>query len=310
MRSFNRITPIVFLSIAACGGGHVQLPQLNTLQLGDTSGLVARGEYIVRNVAVCGHCHAADPEKNADGPLSGGFEFRDWRLGTVRAANLTSDSTTGLGRWTEAEIMRAIRSGEDREGHLIAPVMPYGWFGAMSDRDALAIARYLKTLPPVRNEVRNNTNLAYAFGKLFFLKVKAPKFDPVPARGATAEYGRYLSQHVALCADCHTPRGGMQQKPQMSKLFSGNPKPPKGFPAKPANLTPDGDTGIGNWAEEEFLKTIETGVDPDDHKLHDFMPYRYVRRMTGDDLRAIYRFLRTLPPIRHEIPHEHEHEGH
>ncbi|HEY0305334.1 MAG TPA: c-type cytochrome, partial [Longimicrobiales bacterium] len=150
MHPLHRNLSLCALALAAaCGGGHVQLPELTQLQ--DTAGLAARGEYIVRSVAVCGHCHAADPQKNPDGPLSGGFAFKNWRIGTARAANLTPDMETGLGRWSEAEIVRAIRNGEDREGHLITPVMPYEWFREMSDRDALAVARYLKSLTPVRN---------------------------------------------------------------------------------------------------------------------------------------------------------------
>src|SRR5687768_3628333 len=138
---------VLVFCLAACGGGSVALPRLDVSVIGDTTGLAARGEYIVRNVAVCGHCHAADP-KNPDGPLSGGFAFKNWRLGTIRAANITSDTLTGIGHWRDAELVRAIRSGQHRDGDLIAPVMPYEWFNGMSDRDALAIARYLKSTEP------------------------------------------------------------------------------------------------------------------------------------------------------------------
>lgn len=158
--------------LASCGGGHVPLPALSASTVGDTTGMVQRGEYIVRNVAVCGHCHAADP-RDADGPLSGGMAFRNWRLGTLLAANLTPDVETGLGAWSEAEIVRAIRSGEDREGHTLAPVMPYAWFRGMSERDALAIARYLKSLPPVRNPLRNRPSLVYRAARVFALDRKS-----------------------------------------------------------------------------------------------------------------------------------------
>lgn len=292
------------LAASACGGGDVQLPQLAAARMQDTTGLVTRGQYIVRSVAVCGHCHAADPQKNPDGPLSGGYAFKNWRIGTVRASNLTSDNATGLGAWSEAEIVRAIRNGEDRDGDILAPVMPYEWFHEMSDRDALSVARYLKTLPPVRNEVKNNTNLIYKFAKVFFLKVKSGEVTNAPTRAPVPDYGEYLANHVALCADCHTPRGGLQAKPKLDELFAGDASP-SGFPANPANLTPDTATGIGKWSEADFIRTIRTGTDPGGHKLDPFMPYQYLRRMTDDDLRAIYRYLRTLRPIRNEVPHRH-----
>jgi mono/diheme cytochrome c family protein len=274
----------------------------------DTAGLIARGEYIVRNVAVCGHCHAADPEKNPDGPLSGGFAFRNWRIGTVRASNLTPDNETGLGLWSEAEIVRAIRNGEDREGHLIAPVMPYEWLHEMSDRDALAVARYLKAQAPVHNEIDSDHSFIYTLARTFILRVKSGSHQQSPARGATPRYGQYLANHVALCADCHTPRGGLQARPQKDRLFAGDASPPEGFPANPANLTPDDETGIGKWSEADFLNTIHTGKDPEGHELHRFMPYEQFQRMTDDDLRAIYHYLRAIPPIRNKVPHkEHQH---
>lgn len=287
---------------AACGGGNVPLPDLSLSTVGDTAGLVERGEYLVRSVAVCGHCHAAEPQRDPDGPPSGGFAFRDWRLGTIRASNLTPDSATGLGAWTEAEIVRAVRAGEDREGHVLAPVMPYEWFRGMSDRDALAVARYLKSLPPVTNRVVNRPSLAYRAARLFFLGPVHVRTASAPPRGPTAEYGRYLAHHAALCADCHTPRGGIRSTPDRDRLFAGDATPPRGFPANPSNLTPDTATGIGRWSEEDFLRALRTGVTPAGDTLHPFMPWRQYRRMTDADLRAIYRYLRTLPPVRNRVP--------
>jgi mono/diheme cytochrome c family protein len=291
---------LLAFGLAACGGGDVPLPTLTPSVAGDTSALVARGEYIVRNAAVCGHCHGAD-RGNSDGPLSGGTPFSNWRLGTIPAANLTPDPETGLGNWTEAEIVRAIRSGEDRRGHLIAPVMPYEWFHGMSEADAFAVARYLKSQPPVRNRVDRDPNLIYWFGKTFMLTVEKSPAPPAPERAVTPEYGRYLANHVALCADCHTPRGGLQAKAKKDKLFAGDADP-SGFPANPANLTPDSATGIGRWSEEDFLQTLRTGVNPRGDTLHAFMPWRELRRMTDGDLRAIYRYLRTVRPIRNAVP--------
>ncbi|MGH7449525.1 MAG: c-type cytochrome, partial [Longimicrobiales bacterium] len=184
------------LTVASCGGGRAPLPELIPAVIGDTGGLVERGEYLVRSVANCGHCHAADPE-DSDGPLSGGLAFRNWRLGTVRASNLTPDPATGLGTWNDAEIVRAVRNGVDNDGRVLAPVMPYAWFSGMSERDALAIARYLRTLEPVRRVVRQDHNLIYAIGEVLFLKPEQSREALAPRRAPNNEYGEYLALHVA-----------------------------------------------------------------------------------------------------------------
>lgn len=291
------------LSVCALtlGCRHAQVP-LTTIppaMLRDTASSAARGEYIVRSVAVCGSCHAAD-EKQPDGPLSGGKEFHDWRIGTSRAANLTSDPQTGLGAWSEAEIVRALRNGQSRDGRLLTPVMPYEWFHEMSDEDAFAVARYLKSLPPVRNEVKQSPNLMFKLGKLF-LGPKPAMSVSASSRAATAEYGGYLAQHVGLCAECHTPRTGLLQKADKSRLFAGVTNPPKDFPAKPSNLTPDPTTGIGGWSEDDFVQTMRSGKNPSGKSLNPFMPWPQLRRMSDDDLRAMYRYLRTVPPVRNAV---------
>lgn len=289
------------LLASACGGTKVPLPVLPAEVIGDTAGLVTHGEYIVRTVAVCGHCHAADPHE-PDGPLSGGLEFRNWRLGTARAANLTPDSVTGIGAWSDEEIIRAIRSGVNRDGHLLAPVMPYSWYRGMSDRDALAVARYLRSRPAVQNEVHSSPNLAYRLGRAFFLRPVTPNGPPRVAPSPTASYGGYIADHVSACIDCHTPRAGLRSTPDLDRIYAGDASPPAGFPANPKNLTPDTATGIGAWSEADFVRTLRTGVNPRGDSLHAFMPWREYRRMTDTDLIAIYRYLRTVPAIEKVVP--------
>jgi len=291
---------ILICSLLAAGCTHVQVP-LPAVPPATTADSTARGRFIVRDAAVCGGCHAGS-ERDPDGPLSGGREFHDWRIGTIRASNLTPDDATGLGTWSEAEIVRALRNGVSKDGRLLAPVMPYEWLHEMSDDDAFAVARYLKSLPPVGNEVKQSPNIFFKLGKIFFLRPAPASSVTAPPRGPNAEYGRYLSQHAALCAECHTPRAGIRSQPDKSRLFAGMPHPPKEFQANPSNLTPDPATGIGNWTEADFLQTLRRGVNPAGQSLHPFMPWRQNGRMSDDDLRAIYAFLRTLPPIRQNVP--------
>jgi mono/diheme cytochrome c family protein len=286
---------VLVLLALGCGHTRVPLPNLSAVAPGDSS--AARGEYIVRSVAVCGGCHSAD-EKNPDGPLSGGREFRDWRIGVARASNLTSDRETGLGSWSEAEIVRALRNGVRKDGRLLAPVMPYEWFHEMSDADALAVARYLLSLPPVRNAVQQNPNLMLRIGKVFFLHPLPAMAVAGPSPSSTVQYGAYLTQHAGLCADCHTERTRLLQKPEKGRLFAGMKHPPKAFPKTPPNITPDQDAGIGKWSEADFVRAIRTGVVPSGEKLHPFMPWPELKRMTDDDLHAMYAYLRTVPPMR------------
>jgi mono/diheme cytochrome c family protein len=297
------VTTFVFVFGAlalSCGHTQVPLPQLPQSIATDSTATIARGESIVRNVSVCGGCHGAE-EKNPDGALSGGKEFHNWRIGTSRASNLTSDPETGLGAWSEAEIVRAIRNGQSRNGRLLSPVMPYEWLHEMSDDDAFAVARYLKTLPPVRNEVKQSPNFVFKLGKLLFLGPKPAISASAPPRGATADYGGYLSQHVGLCAECHTPRKGLLQNPDRSRLFAGASNPPKDFPAKPSNITPDPATGIGKWSENDFVQAMRTGKEPGGRSLHPFMPWPELKRMSDDDLRAMFRYLKTVPAVHNEI---------
>lgn len=283
--------------VAACGGERSAARQPIAV---DTTRLADRGEYIVRNVAVCGHCHAAKAAEDPDGPLSGGMAFRNWRLGTIRAPNLTPDSATGLGRWAEGEIIDAVRRGLDRRGKVLAPVMPYHWYNQMSDRDAAAVAWYLKRVDPVRNKVDSNRNLVFLAGRLFFLQPERVRTVADIPRSATEQYGEYLAIHVATCVDCHTPRGGIMSTTKMDRLFAGTEM--KDFPANPSNITPDSATGIGTWSEADFIRAIRTGVNPSGRRLHTFMPWMQYRRMTDVDLRAIYAYLRTVKPIHNEVP--------
>lgn len=295
---FGRTVLLGSALIVSCAHTQVPLPAPPPAAAAEST---ARGESIVRNAAVCGQCHAADPKADVDGPLSGGMEFHDWRIGTARAANLTPDPQTGLGNWSEAEIVRALRDGQHKDGRVLAPIMPYAWFHEMSDDDAFAVARYLKSMPPVQHEVRQSPNIFFKLGTATFVRPEAAMTVTAPPRGATAEYGGYLANHVGLCAECHTPRTGIRSIADKSRLFAGDAHPPANFAQNPANITPDVATGIGSWSEDQFVATIRTGVDPKGIRLNPFMPWRQIARMSDDDLRAIYRYLRTVPPIHNVV---------
>ena len=116
----------------------------------------ARGEYLSR-IMDCGGCHtpgalAGQPDMTRS--LAGSaIGFGIPQIGVFYPPNLTSDRETGLGGWSEAEIVRAVREGVRPDGRVLAPVMPWQAYSALTDADARALARYLRSLPPVRHEV-------------------------------------------------------------------------------------------------------------------------------------------------------------
>lgn len=116
---------------------------------------VKRGAYLAA-IMDCAGCHTPgalvgkpDPQR----PLAGadvGFHLPG--LGFFYPPNLTSDPETGLGKWSEADIVKAVRTGERPDGRILAPVMPYHSYRALTDADAGALAAYLKGLAPVRHQ--------------------------------------------------------------------------------------------------------------------------------------------------------------
>ncbi|PWC32964.1 cytochrome c [Azospirillum sp. TSO35-2] len=138
---------------------------------------VARGKYLV-TVISCGDCHTPGHllGKPDMARMLGGSEvgFEIPGLGVFHGPNLTPDKDTGLGNWTEDQIVTAIRTGKRPDGRMLAPVMPWMSFASLSDDDAHAIARYLKSLPPVPNKVPGPFSAAEK-PTAFVLRVAAPQ---------------------------------------------------------------------------------------------------------------------------------------
>jgi mono/diheme cytochrome c family protein len=141
------------------------------------------------------------------------------------------------------------------------------------------------------------------------IKPNEPISSPItaPPRGITREYGRYVSNNLAGCADCHTPRNLQDGKFYLDSLFvggsfafgGGDDSPVLSFPR---NLTPDRETGIGSWSEEQFLTALTTGLRPDSTVLFPHMPYAYYKAWSMDDLQAVFAYLSTLPAFRRTVP--------
>ncbi len=275
---------------------------------------VARGEYIFKFQTQCWGCHG-DSSGGANAPPSGGMLFDLTNVGPGfgkwYARNITPDRETGIGSWTDGEIVQALREGVSKNRTTLFPIMPVDWYHGMADDDALALVAYLRSIPPVKNKVPGDEPSLVAKALLTF-KIAKPKdviATPViaPPRGITPEYGRYLSSHLSDCADCHTPRNLQDGHFYLDSLFAGSSITFGGGDVDPIvvyarNITPDKETGIGSWTEEQFLTAVTAGMSPDGTVLSAQMPYAYYKSWELDDLRAVFAYLKTLPARRRTVP--------
>jgi mono/diheme cytochrome c family protein len=210
------------------------------------------------------------------------------------ARNITPDMETGIGSWSEDDIVKAIREGVRPDGKVLGPPMSFIWYRNMSDTDAHAIAAYLKTVPPIHNEVPESTYQIPlpGYGPPVGHVPDVPKDDPVT-------YGKYLAGPIGHCMDCHTTyvNGAID----MNQLGRGGNVYARPFiydwAAVSANITSDPQAGLGDWTDDEIKTAITQGVSRDGRELLPFMPYSLYAKMQPRDLNAIIAYLRSLPPL-------------
>lgn len=291
---------ILFLAGAAMAGG-VALPA----SAQDQQALVARGAYLVEGPAACGNCHTRknpDLTPKTDMFLAGGERF-DTPVFTAYSRNLTPDKDSGIGTWTDEQIIRAMREGVTKEGETLGPPMPVPTYHNMSNDDARAIVAYLRTIKPVHNEVPESKY------KVPLQPLPSAKGNPAPPKSDKVAYGGYLVNAIAHCLECHSTPDARGEPDVAGHAGAG------GFPlpvwpeasAKPGsvifslNITPDQETGIGSWNDDQIKRAITEGIDKDGQQLFPMMPFASFKKMTPEDLDAIVAYLHTIKPIRNKI---------
>jgi hypothetical protein len=221
--------------------------------------------------------------------------------GHVVSANITTHNVAGIGGWSDGEKIRAIREGISRDGRPLYPMMPYRRFRDMSDDDVQSLVAYLNTLAPVAT-VLPRTRID--FGASLRMKSAPRPVGHVPAPDARndVEYGRYLAT-IAGCRGCHTPSPATNA-PRSMRYAGGRVFRFAAGTVASSNITPDLHSGIGRWSEQDYLERmyqyrdyLEYGspkVGPENFTV---MPWLQVSQLREDDLKAIYRFLRTQKPV-------------
>jgi mono/diheme cytochrome c family protein len=278
----------------------VSFPALAAAQAPSAAEL-ARGKYIFGATGGCG-CHTVPK-----GPVNAGGRRYDGPFGTVYSSNITPDKETGIGTWTDEQIVTATRLGRRPNGERLIPVHPYTTFNGMAAEDLKALVAFLRSVPPVKRANQPKKISVPMFESVFlpaWLAAFAPRENPPTAVAASGvARGEYLVRAVAHCGECHTPRT-MTMATDNTRFLAGNPKGPED--SEVPNITPDKTTGL-QWSEEEIADYIGTGNKPDGDVAGGLMgevidgTLSGYKDLTKADRLAIAKYLKTIPPIKNKI---------
>jgi mono/diheme cytochrome c family protein len=307
---YGVLTIVVVLSLgfAYLYFGNPATAPPSSIKIEPSEARLARGKYLFHHVAVCGDCHSQRDFTRFGGPVIEGGDGLGFAFpqemgfpGTVVAPNITPDKDAGIGNWTDGEVIRASLEGVSRAGSALFPLMPYADFRHMSDEDVYALVAYLRTLPPAKN-VLPRSKINFPVSMLINSAPKPAGHVPPVDRNDPVKYGGYLTR-LGGCAGCHTPME--KGEPLPGKQLAGGEifRTPMGTVVS-ANITPDKDTGLGKWSEQDFLhkfyqyrKYVEEGspkIGPESFTLMPWLPFC---QLPEEDLKAIFTFLKTQPPV-------------
>jgi cytochrome c553 len=317
-RQMSGAAPIVLLALAAgaCGGKYVR--PVTSEKVEATPERLVRGGYLVNQVTACGACHtsrahgniATEPERT-DAFLGGGNLFVAAGMSEgVWIPNITPDVETGIGAWSDDELMRAIRDGVARDGHFLLPFMPFGAYQHMSDEDVKSIVAYLRSVPPYKQAKPRTENKLGLVPRVLFTKLgvqmHAPVHDVPPPEDDPVKKGAYLTT-IAACSECHSLTKKGPRKADDPQYLAGSEGPmtdPAFGKVWASNLTPDKETGIGKYYPEQIKKAIRTGTRLDGKRMAPPMSIMipHYSGIAEDDLDAMVAYLKAVKPAKHQVP--------
>ena len=298
----RRIASVVAITLAlGILGAPLLAPTQQARTISPGPAEIARGKYIYGATGGCG-CHTKPKE-----PVNSGGRRYDGPFGTVYSGNITPDRETGVGDWTDEQLITAIRLGRRPDGGRLLPVHPYTVFNGMAEEDLRALVAYLRTLPPVKRPTPPKKITVSMFETVFlpaWLAAFAPRETPPPAAPTSGvARGEYLVRAVAHCGECHTPRT-MTMATDNSRFLAGNPKGPED--SEIPNITPDKDTGL-TWTVEEIAEFLGTGNKPDGYTAAGLMGEAIqgttagYKDLTKADRLAIAQYLKTIPAVKNKV---------
>lgn len=263
--------------------------------------VIQRGKNLVYGAAHCVQCHA--PAEKLDAidrgeivSLSGGHVF-DIPPAKIITPNITSDKETGIGSWPDSVIARSLRYMVGHDGRALLEFMP---FQNLSDSDLTAIISYLRTTEPVKNKVPKSewTLLGNILKALVIEPVGPSEEIQVSVKpDSTIEYGKYLAQSVANCRGCHTDRD-LKTGKYVGPYYAGGFKMPSEINPDilvvSPNITSDPTTGrLAKMTENDFIQRFRKGK----MIMESMMPWGQYKNLSELELKAIYRYLQSIPPV-------------
>jgi mono/diheme cytochrome c family protein len=256
--------------------------------------LIERGAYLT-HAADCEACHTAP----GGAPFAGGLAFV-LPFGVLYSTNITPDSDTGIGRYTDENFLQALRHGVRADGTRLYPAMPYPSYTYMTDADALAIKAYLFSLNPATAPAPSN-NLVFPFNQRWLMGIWSLLFNPDrrfeanPAQSPEWNRGAYLAEAMAHCGECHTPRNLFQALDNRRK-FAGATQ--AGWHAY--NITADRGSGVGAFSDDDLSAYLATGHASGHGTAAGPMGEavdKSLSRLAPSDIAAMVVYLRSVPAI-------------
>ncbi len=275
-------------------------PEMTAL---NTPAALDRGRYLVMSLG-CANCHSeVDDTRPGDFPKEPLFAGRVFAKelglpGTIIAPNITPDPETGIGRWTDGEVARAIREGVSRDGRPLFPFMNYPNYALLPDSDVMSIVGFLRTQKAVRNNP-GVTKLDFPVNVLIRTVPKPLERAPASLPPPGIDRGKALIA-MGLCTECHTQSVRGQPKPGLY-LAGGNPMPGRFGVVYAANITSHPSAGIGAYSDEDLKRVFREGKNRSGRSLW-VMPWSATRNLSDEDLNSLIAALRQVPPNPNLVP--------
>jgi mono/diheme cytochrome c family protein len=305
---------VALIVVAACAYGYFMFtyPKVTAptaFKIEATPERLARGKYLSDHVVGCTVCHSKRDFTRFSGPIdpatlgAGGDEFNLGPAGVLYGKNITP---AAIGSWSDGELLRAVTQGVSKDGTALFPLMPYPHFGALDEEDIHAVLAYVRSFKAIENTPKPR-RLNFPLNIIVRTIPGANTFSKRPSPDDKVAYGKYMTK-AALCTECHTPIDERGTPLPGMEFAGGTELLETGYRTRSSNITPDADTGIGSWTEQQFIDKFKGFENPTNAVLAEHerpqntsMPITAYAGMTREDLGAIYAYLRTVKPVTNRV---------